>query len=497
MSESDPTAEAIVEFRGITKEFDGNCALRDIDLRLYRGEVHGLLGENGAGKSTLIKILTGVYRQTSGEILLSGKRVAIKDPLDARRHGIGAVYQDVELVGSFTVAENLMLGSEPGGPFIDKKKIRSASASLLKDVGIDIDPDRPAAKLSAAEAQLAVLSTLFYRKYKVLVLDEPTARLSAKETEVLFRLIDVFRTEGVTIVYISHRLQEIKRLCDRVTVLRGGMIAGTREKGRISEEEITQLMVGQDASRLKVENPGLSTGQELVVVRDLKTGRLRDVSFALHHGEVLGITGPVGGGMADVGTALAGLTAFEGHVRLDGEEVALRSPAAARKAGISLIPEDRRREALFGGLALGFNVCLPALRRLSYWGFDNRRSIRRYADRIVDRLRISPDNPKLAMKFFSGGNQQKAVIGKWLETNAKLYIFIEPTAGVDVGAIREIYEIILEMARRGAGIIVISSSIKEILRLSETVLVVQQGRAVLFKRTVETKYDELLSLAMG
>lgn len=487
----------IVELQDISKEFKGNYALQNVSLKLFKGEIHGLLGENGAGKSTLIKILTGVYTPSAGAIKIAGKEVVIKDPLEAHREGIGAVYQDAELVGSFTVAENLVLGQEPGGVFVNKRKLRQMANALLKDVGVNIEPDKPAYALSAAEMQLVILATLFHRKYKVLVLDEPTARLSASESAILFELIDVFRKQGVTIIYISHRLAEIKRLCDRVTVLRGGKISGTREREQISEEEITRLMIDQEASQLEVINPGLAQQQELLRVSNLRTARLKGINFTLHRGEVLGITGPVGGGMEDVGTALAGLTSFEGSLWLGDRQISVKSPAAARAAGIALIPEDRRRQALFNDMSVGFNVCIPALRTLVRWGLVKRKLSDRYAWEVVERLDVRPTDPNLEIKFLSGGNQQKAVIGKWLEAGAKLYIFIEPTAGVDVGAIKEIYQIILDMARRGAAVIVVSSAIKEILALSQKTMVIQNGEEALFKDTTDTKYNELLTLAMG
>lgn len=487
----------ILEFQGITKEFEGNHALKGIDLALYPGEVHGLLGENGAGKSTLIKILTGVYTATSGSIKISGKQVHIGQPLDAHRLGIGAVYQDAELVESVSVAENVMLGAEPGGLFIKKKLLRTMASDLLNKIGVKIDPGRPASTLSAAEMQLVLLSNLFQRQYKVFILDEPTSRLSASAAQMLFRLIRTLQEKGVTIIYISHRLEEIQDLCDRVTVLRGGLISGTRDKDQISEREVTLLMIDKDSTQLEVVNPGLAKDVNFARVSDLITERLRGISFVLRKGEVLGVTGPVGGGREDIGMALSGLMNFDGKVEIESTVINLGSPAQARRAGIALIPEDRRKEALFNDSSTEFNLCLPMLKLFSRFGWVLRRPSHLYALDVIKHLGLRPSNPNTAIRFLSGGNQQKAVIGKWLKAKAKLYIFIEPTAGVDVGAIKEIYEIILDMAKSGASVIVVSSSIKEILTLSEKVMVIQDGRSVLYKDRRDTTYGELLSLAMG
>lgn len=488
--------EPIVELINISKQFKGNYALRGVNLALYPGEIHGLLGENGAGKSTLIKILTGVYGPSGGRIRIGGAHVAIRSPLEAHRLGIGAVYQDAELVGGFSVAENVLLGSEPPGWFVNKRAIRAETARRLSELGIPMDAGRMASKLSAAEMQLVTLLSLVHKKYKVLVLDEPTARLSATESEILFRLIDLFKKEGITIIYISHRLEEVKRLCDRVTVLRNGVVSGTRERKDISEDEITRLMIAEDAKQLVVQNTGLARGDVLLEVSDLRTDRLRGISFSLRSGEILGITGPVGAGMEDVGRALAGLAKYQGAVRLAGRAVTVRSPAAARAAGIAMIPEDRRRQALFNDMSVGFNLSLPAIGSLTRWGLSVNRLMNNYAAEIIGRLDIRPKNPGLEIKYLSGGNQQKALIGKWLKAKASVYVVIEPTAGVDVGAIKEIYGIILDMARQGSAVIVISSTIKEILALSEKVMVIQDGVVSLFKDRSKARYEELLALAV-
>ncbi len=488
--------DVLVDLKGIEKEFTGNKALKGVSLAFRRGEVHGLLGENGAGKSTLIKILTGVYSPTAGQILLEGRPVHIHSPLDARRLGLGAVYQDAELVGGFTVGQNILLGNEPGRGFISNREIHRRAKASLDEIGIDLDVERPAATLSAAEMQLVTLATLFHRRYKLIVLDEPTARLSATETELLFAIIQRFRSQGIAIVYISHRLNEIRRICDRATILRGGLLSATLERDEITEDRVTELMVDRSRSDLETYNQGHSRPEVVLAVEGLTTERLKPLSFTVKAGEVLGITGPVGGGMEQVERVLGGIAHHGGTVTLKGQVARLDSPPAARRAGVALIPEDRRKQALFPNLSIADNVCLPVLQSLRRFGMILQGRKTAYADGVMERLSVRPRLPANQVKFFSGGNQQKAVIGKWLSTTANLYIFVEPTSGVDVGAIKEIYDVILHLAGSGAAVIVISSSIKEILALSERVMVIHDGELVHEAPKQDCSYDQLLALAM-
>ena len=487
----------LVELRNIVKEFSGTRVLRGVSLSFERGEVHGLLGGNGAGKSTLIKILTGVYSLTSGEILLNGAPVKVASPEDAHRLGLGAVYQDAELCGGFTVGENVVLGNEPGGLFVSRRAIFREAQAILDEIGIALDVRRPAASLSAAEMQLVTLATLFHRRYKLIVLDEPTARLSANEVDLLFKLIHRFKAGGITIIYISHRLGEIKQICDRITVLKGGLVSATLEHAEISEERVTELMVDRSKKDLQTVNAGLATDRPVLEVRDLQTEQLAPLSFTLHAGEVLGITGPVGGGMEQVERALGGIVPHGGSISIEGRVQRISSPSASRAAGIALIPEDRRKQALFPNLSLATNVCLPVLDSLSRLGLIRQSLEMSYADSVMSRLKVHPHEPNKPVKFFSGGNQQKAVIGKWLKAEAKVFIFVEPTSGVDVGAIKEIYDIILQAAREGAAVIVISSSIEEILSLSESVLVIHDGIAVHRGPTRDCTEDRLITLSLG
>jgi ABC-type sugar transport system ATPase subunit len=490
-------SDCILEVRDLEKEFSGTRVLKGVSLGFRRGEVHGLLGENGAGKSTLIKILTGVYGASAGEILLDGEVVRIHDPLAAHRLGLGAVYQDAELIGDFTVAENVLLGNEPGVGFVDRSGIFAEAKAIFDEIGIDIDVRRKARTLSAAEMQLVTLGTLFHRKYKVIILDEPTARLSGPEVELLFKIIQRFLAQGITIVYISHRLEEVKRICDRVTILRGGIVSATLDRDEISEERVTELMVDRSRKDLETHNSGHATDRVVLELRDLATEKLQPLSLQLHAGEIIGVTGPVGGGMEQLELALGGILQAEGTVIIDGEEVRIANPPMSRRVGVAIVPEDRRRQALFPNLTMAENVCLPVLSSLSRLGLVRGRLTNGYAEQVMQQLNVNPRSPGKAMKFFSGGNQQKAVIGKWLKANARIYVFVEPTAGVDVGAIKEIYDIIMRLAEDGAAVLVISSSTKEILSLADQVIVIRNGAVVHRARKADCDYDQILAISMG
>lgn len=487
----------LVELRNLEKEFAGTKALKGVSLSFQRGEVHGLLGENGAGKSTLIKILTGVYTPTAGEIRLQGQPVRVQSPLEAHRLGLGAVYQDAELVSSFTVGQNILLGNEPGGWRLDDRAIHDEARRILDEMGLDLDVRRLAGDLSAAEMQLVTLATLLHRRYKLIVLDEPTARLSAAETEVLFRIIKGFEAQGITIVYISHRLWEVQKICHRATILRGGLISGTLDRGEITEDRVTELMVDRSRSDLVTYNEGHSRPEVLLEVTDLRTARLAPLNFSVCAGEVLGITGPVGGGMEEVARALGGIAQHSGNVSLHGKHVDVSTPSAARRCGIAVIPEDRRKQALFPSLSVAENICLPVLQSLQRLLLVRPGAMRGFAEGVMDRLSVRPRNSEIQVRFFSGGNQQKLVIGKWMSARASVYVIVEPTNGVDIGAIKEIYDIILGLVRDGAAIVLVSSSLHETLALSDRVMVIHDGALVAEAPKRAWSYDQLLAVTLS
>ena len=492
------TLTALVELKNLEKEFAGTKALKGVSLSFLAGEVHGLLGENGAGKSTLIKILTGVYSPSAGDILLEGRPVRVSSPPEAHRLGLGAVYQDAELVSSFTVGQNILLGNEPGRIGVSDRAIHDEAARILTEMGIDLDVRRLAGSLSAAEMQLVTLAALFHRRYKLIVLDEPTARLSAAESEVLFRIIERFKAQGIAIVYISHRLREVQEICDRATILRGGLVSGTLNRGEVTEDRVTELMVDRSRSELSTYNDGTRVRSEVVLeVKDLSTANLAPLSFTIRAGEVLGITGPVGGGMEDVARALGGVVRHTGAASLRGKRIDVATPMAARRSGVALIPEDRRKQALFPALSVAENICLPVLNTLERLFTIRPGAMKKYADGVMDQLAVRPRNSAAQVRFFSGGNQQKLVIGKWMSAGAALYIIVEPTNGVDVGAIKEIYDIILKLAEDGAGVLLVSSSLRETLALADRIMIIHDGNRVAEAPKTRWTYDELLAVTLS
>ncbi|MFK0206398.1 sugar ABC transporter ATP-binding protein [Agrobacterium sp. NPDC090283] len=489
------TSDDFLEIRDLHKDFSGVQVLKGIDLAFHRGEIHALLGENGAGKSTLIKILTGVYSASSGEIIVEGQPFHGHSPKAANDAGLGAVYQDAELAWNMSVAENLLLGNEKR--WIDRRSMEREAKAILTRIGLDIDPAARAGSLTAAQMQMLTLATLFHRKFKLIVLDEPTARLSGVESELLFGLIRRFKAEGLTIVYISHRLNEVKLLCDRATILRDGKVVRTLKRSEIEEALVTQLMVNRSASDLVISNPGFAKDEIAIEVRGLTTAKLQATDLYVRRGEILGITGPIGGGMEQIEKALSGLVAYQGQISVEGRAMIFTNPSDALSAGIALIPEDRRKQALFPNLTMAENVSLPVLDRLLRFGLVLKSGVLRSGREIINQLAVHPAAPATKMRYFSGGNQQKAVIGKWLKRRQKVYIFSEPTSGVDVGAIRQIYEIMLQMAESGAAIILISTSFNELLSLSERIMVIHSGKVAVEASRSAFDRDSLLAATLA
>ena len=488
------TNSNFVEIRNLHKDFSGIKVLKGINMNFSNGEIHALLGENGAGKSTLIKILTGVYTATSGQIYINGAPNQFNSPKAANTAGMGAVYQDAELAWNMSVAENLLLGEE--GSWISQKKLQLRATNILKKLGLSIDPTVRAGSLTAAEMQMLTLATLFHRKFKLIILDEPTARLSGRESELLFDLIHKFKLAGLTIIYISHRLAEVKRLCDRATILRDGKVVRTLLRKEIDEALVTKLMVNKSSSDLEITNPKYSKSDVILKVNNLTTAKLASTNLLLSRGEILGITGPVGGGMEQIEKALNGLVDYQGEIFINNKLVKIKNPIDALNAGMALIPEDRRKQALFPNLSLAENVSLPILDKLSRFGYLTNQTILKCGIEVIKALSLHPASPGTNMRFFSGGNQQKAVIGKWLKRRQDIYIFSEPTTGVDVGAIRQIYEVMLNMAKDGAAIILISTSFNELLSLCERIIVVQNNKVLIEAPRAKFNRDSLLAATL-
>ena len=474
----------VLEMRNISKTFPGVRALSNVQLQAWAGEVLALMGENGAGKSTLMKILSGAYHaDPGGEILIGGKPVAISDPIAARRHGIAIIYQELALAPNLSVAENIYLGDEPSkGGRIDRKAMYDGCRPVLERLGAPFRPETTVGQLSIAEQQLVEIARALHTKARIVVLDEPTTALSSRETERLFALVRQLREEGIALIYISHRMAEIYELADRVSVLRDGSYVGTLTRDALSAEALVKMMVGRDLSSFYTKEKHAAGNRHtdiLLEVRDMTDGgrRVRPCSFELYRGEVLGIAGLVGSGRTELARLIYGADPKAGGVvRLEGRELAISAPEEALAAGIAYLTEDRKGLGLFLDLSCATNINLGVIQRDSRrGGVLNLPAARERAAQAFQALRIRAASPQVTVGSLSGGNQQKVLLSRWLETGPKVLILDEPTRGVDIGAKSEIYRIIDELAERGIGIIVISSELPEIIGICDRVLVMREG----------------------
>ncbi|HEV2557887.1 MAG TPA: sugar ABC transporter ATP-binding protein [Microvirga sp.] len=476
-------AAPVLAMRGISKTFPGVRALQNVELQIFPGEVHALMGENGAGKSTLMKILSGAYQaDAGGEIRLRGEPVTIDAPLTARRLGIATIYQELALAPNLSVAENMLLGREHRtGPMIDRGSMAEACRAVLQRLGVRFRPTTPVAELSMAERQLVEIARALIADARILVMDEPTTSLSSRETEALFALIRQLRAEGLAIIYISHRMSEVYELADRVTVLRDGSYVGTLTRDELSAERLVRMMVGRDLSSFykKEHDAAGSRGPVILSVRGMSDGRrVHDCSFDLHRGEVLGLAGLVGAGRTELARLIYGADPrTAGEVVLDGKPLAIARPQDAIDAGIVYLTEDRKHLGLFLDLTVRENVNLGVLGRDSrLGGVLNLRSARERSAAAVKALAIRVASDRVTVGSLSGGNQQKVLLSRLLETQPRVLILDEPTRGVDIGAKSEIYRLIDDLARRGVGVVVISSELPEVVGICDRVLVMREGR---------------------
>ncbi len=472
-----------LEMRGITKTFPGVKALNNVQLKAWGGEVLALMGENGAGKSTLMKILSGAYQaDPGGQLLIDGKPVAISDPIAAKRHGIAIIYQELALAPNLSVAENIYLGTEPArGGRIDRKAMRDGCRPVLERLGAPFGPDTTVGGLSIAEQQLVEIARALHAKSKILVLDEPTTALSSRETDRLFGLVRQLRADGIALIYISHRMAEVYELADRVSVLRDGGYVGTLTRDELSAEALVKMMVGRDLSSFytKTHDPGGSRGAVILEVQGITDGgrRVKPCDLQLHQGEVLGIAGLVGSGRTELARLIYGADAKTGgKVTLNGSVLTVLGPEDALEAGIAYLTEDRKGLGLFLDLPCGTNINLGVIGRdAKRGGILDLPAGRRRAAEAFKALRVRAASPAVTVGSLSGGNQQKVLLSRWLETGPKVLILDEPTRGVDIGAKSEIYRIIDELAQRGIGVIVISSELPEIIGVCDRVLVMREG----------------------
>jgi ribose transport system ATP-binding protein len=506
---SDGARPPALQMRGIRKTFPGVIALDAVDLIVEAGDVHMLLGENGAGKSTLMKILAGAHRKDAGEILLNGAPVEISSPRDALNLGIRIIYQELNLVPHLSVAENVFLGDLPTRRLpgaIDWPALHDRTGRLLADLGMAMDPRAPVGSLGLAQRQMVEIakalaaSTTSSREGQdatILVMDEPTSALTSTEVTQLFALIERLTARGVSIIYITHRLDEVFRIGRHITVMRDGRHVATTPVGKISVPELVRLMANRDLSdhfpKQRVER-----GAELLRVEGLTVrGVLSDISFSLHAGEVLGISGLLGAGRTELARVIAGADPFdEGRLLVGGAAKRFRNPADAIALGIGLLPEDRKAQGLVPGLTVARNIALPHGRRLAPFGVLSRRCEAEMAGPVSRELRVKTTATQ-AVRQLSGGNQQKVVLGKWLAGAGRIFIFDEPTRGVDVGAKVEIYNLMNRLTASGAGIIMISSELPELLGMSDRILVMHRGRIHAELAGADATEERVLSAALG
>ncbi len=489
---------SLLRLNGISKHYPGVRALDDVTFDLNEGEVHCLVGENGAGKSTLIKILSGAISKDRGDIQIDGAIVGIDSPADALHQGIGIIYQDFKLVPELSVAENIFLGNEPankGIPFVDFKAMHRAARAQLLQLGEDFNTGILVQNLSIAQQQVVEIAKAISRKVRILAFDEPSAALTERELLNLFAIIRRLTSEGVGIIYISHRLEEIFEIGDRVTVLRDGKVVNTCAVGEADRKGLVRWMVGRDLSE---EYPSieLTRGEELLRVENIAGGILNGINFSLHRGEILGFAGLVGAGRTELARVIFGADAKEqGAVYLEGKKISPHSPGKAIALGIGLLTEDRNRLGIIAEMNVTENISLSSLDNLLWGPFLDTAKELQTVRSYIEQLQIKTPSLKTSVEELSGGNRQKVILARWLCTESKVLIFDEPTAGIDVGAKYEIYSLIGRLASAGVGIIIISSHLPELLGMCSRIIVMQRGRITGEVLRSEATQEKIMALA--
>lgn len=491
-------SEYVLELKGITKIFPGVKALDNVQFQLKPGEVHALMGENGAGKSTFIKVITGVHKAEKGEMFLNGKKVDFKGPKEAAAAGIAAVYQHPTSYPDLSVAENIFMGHEiVKNHLIQWKAMNEEANKLLKELDADFDATAEMGALSVAQQQMVEIAKAMSTNAKIIILDEPTAALTKSESEKLYTLVDKLKSEGVSIIFISHRFEDMYRLASRVTVFRDSQYIGTYEVDGITNADLIKAMVGREINDL-FPKPEVKIGEEVLRVENLsRLGYFKNVSFSVHAGEIVGMTGLVGAGRTEVVEAICGITrADSGKVYLEGKEVHIKQPSDAMEKGIILLPEDRQKEGLIMSWGLGRNVTLPVISKYAKSGFNDEKTERELSKKLLEEVDTKAVDIFQPASSLSGGNQQKVVVAKALAQEMKVVIMDEPTKGVDVGAKAEIYAILGGLAQKGYAIILISSEMPEILGMSDRIITMCNGRKTGELSREEATQERILELAM-
>ena len=477
-------SEVLLEIKGLEKTFPGVRALKGVQLTVNKGEVHSLMGENGAGKSTLIKVLTGIYQKNGGTIMFDGKEIDCKTPIEANEVGISTIYQELNLVLFQTVYENLFLGREPMKKFggVDRPKMIAESERILKDLGIDIDVTKPLSNYSTAIQQMVAIARAVSQDAKLVIMDEPTSSLDKKEVAVLFRIIRQLKSKGISVIFISHKLDEIFEICDRLTVFKDGEYVGDYDIPDLDQFKLISLMVGKDMGTLERHKSGykFADAEVLAEMKDIQQGmRLNGIGIDIKKGEILGLSGLLGSGRSELAQVLFGSTKPDsGEIFWWGEPANIRNPADAIGKGMGFCTEDRKTEGIVPHLSVKENMTLAFLPQIQKFGFVDAKKQNEIAKTYIDRLKIKTPTPEQQICNLSGGNQQKVLLARWMCMNPKLIILDEPTRGIDVGAKAEIEVLIQELSDSGISVLMISSEIAELQRNCDRVIVMRDGRAV-------------------
>ncbi|WP_199540459.1 sugar ABC transporter ATP-binding protein [Paraburkholderia kururiensis] len=491
----------LISVTKLSKSFPGVRALHEVQFELMAGEVHALMGENGAGKSTLMKILAGVYTRDSGDMLYDGQPVHFQSPREAQALGIGIIHQELQLMNHLTVAQNMFIGREPRkgfGLFLDEDRLNAQAREILARMHVKIDPRAIVDTLTVAKQQMVEIAKALSFDSRVLIMDEPTSALNDAEIAELFRIIRQLKSRGVGVIYISHKMDELKQIADRVTVMRDGEYVATVSAQQTSVETIIGMMVGRTLTDVEPPDSAASKGQVALEVKRLNAGPLvKDVSFTLHKGEILGFAGLMGAGRTEVARAVFGADPIEsGEIVVKGAKATIRRPSDAVRHGIGYLSEDRKRFGLATGMDVESNIVMSNLRKFLVFGFFLRRAqIRKTASHFIRLLAIRTPSAAQEVRLLSGGNQQKVVIAKWLERDCDVLFFDEPTRGIDVGAKTEIYKLLRALAAQGKAIVMISSELPEILRMSDRIVVMCEGRITGELSANEATQERIMQLA--
>ncbi|MBN1499857.1 MAG: sugar ABC transporter ATP-binding protein [Spirochaetes bacterium] len=493
----------LLEIKGVSKFFPGVRALDNVSFDLRKGEVHALCGENGAGKSTLMKIISGLYKADEGEIIYKGEPVAFNDSKESSSAGISIIYQELNLIPHLTVAQNIFINREPLSGFgiiVDEKKMRQDAVEILDRLNVKINPDAEVRTLPVSKQQMVEIAKALSTKSEILIMDEPTSALTENEIEELFKVISSLKNEGVGIIYISHRLEELKHIVDRISVFRDGQYISTDKFSDVTLPQIVNKMVGRDLKNQFPVRKSKPTGKKIFEVKNLnRPGKIENINFDLYEGEILGFSGLMGAGRTETARAIFGAdTDVTGEVILGGKVLNIKNPREAIQNGIAYLPEDRKREGLAVNMLLFENITLANLAEVSKsFGVISRKAENQVSEKYIKDLSIKTSSDSQIVKNLSGGNQQKTVISKWLFKKSNVLIFDEPTRGIDVGAKYEIYKLLDELALNGIGIIIISSELPEILGLTDRVVVMCSGKVANILKTRETTQEQILNYAAG